>query len=144
MADRIADVEVYLDSVRRPLKYDERLYAGRGSTAAGYALQTLAIGTERAQQLADGHLPWMTQSGVRGFYSRIDGSAQPYLLTMPENYDATATRQYRLDVFTGVTGDRNLKIVNRRSAVHHEPRRDLGPAHRCRTASVVEEIAHGL
>ncbi len=32
MADRVADVEVYLDAVRRPLKYDERLYAGRGST----------------------------------------------------------------------------------------------------------------
>jgi hypothetical protein len=32
MADRIADVEIYLDAVRRPLKYDERLYAGRGST----------------------------------------------------------------------------------------------------------------
>jgi len=109
MADRIADVEVYLDSVRRPLKYDERLYAGRGSTAAGYALQTLAIGTERAQQLAEGHVPWMTQSGVRGFYSRIDGSAQPYLLTMPENYDATATRQYRLDVFMHGRDDQVLE-----------------------------------
>lgn len=109
MADRIADVEVYLDSVRRPLKYDERLYAGRGSTAAGYALQTLAIGNERAQQLADGRVPWMTQSGVRGFYSRIDGSAQPYLLTMPENYDAAATRQYRLDVFMHGRDDQVLE-----------------------------------
>src|SRR5262245_12827783 len=41
MADRVADVEVYLDAVRRPLKYGERLYAGRGSTAAAYAVQTL-------------------------------------------------------------------------------------------------------
>src|SRR4051812_43026483 len=32
MADRVADVEVYLDAVRRPLKYDERLYAPRNST----------------------------------------------------------------------------------------------------------------
>jgi hypothetical protein len=32
LADRVADVEVYLDAVRRPLKYDERLWAGRGST----------------------------------------------------------------------------------------------------------------
>ena len=29
MSDRIADVEVYLEAVRRPLKYDERLYAGK-------------------------------------------------------------------------------------------------------------------
>ena len=41
----------------------------------------------------------MSESGVRGFYSRIDGSAQPYILTMPLNYDPAAARQYRLDVF---------------------------------------------
>jgi dienelactone hydrolase len=97
--DRIADVEVFLDAVRRPLKYDERLYAGRGSTPVSYALQTLAAGTERATQLAGGSAPWMTHSGVRGFYSRIDGSAQPYLLTVPENYDPAAKRAYRLDIF---------------------------------------------
>ena len=88
MADRVADVEVYLDAVRRPLKYDERLYAPKGSAPAATALQTLATGTERAEQLARGTTPWMTVSGVRGFYSRIDGSAQPYILTMPDNYDA--------------------------------------------------------
>jgi pimeloyl-ACP methyl ester carboxylesterase len=99
LADRIADVEVYLDAVRRPLKYDERLYAGRGSTPVSYAQQTIAAGVARAGQLAKGATPWMAESGVRGFYSRIDGSAQPYLLTMPENYDPGATRQYRLDVF---------------------------------------------
>ncbi len=99
LAPRIADVEIYLDAVRRPLKYDERLYAGRGSTPLDTALHTLAAGSARAQQLASGQAPWMTESGVRGFYSRIDGSAQPYILTMPENYDPAAVRQYRLDVF---------------------------------------------
>lgn len=97
--DRIADVEVFLEAVRRPLKYDERLYAGRGSTPVSYAQQTLATGIERATQLASGTTPWMTQSGVRGFYSRVDGSAQPYLLTLPDNYDRTAQRTYRLDIF---------------------------------------------
>jgi pimeloyl-ACP methyl ester carboxylesterase len=99
MADRVADVEVYLDAVRRPLKYDERLYAGRGSTPVVHAQQTLATGLSRAEELANGRTPWMTESGVRGFYSRLDGSAQPYILTMPEQYDAGAKRQYRLDVF---------------------------------------------
>jgi len=41
----------------------------------------------------------MMQSGVRGFYSRIDDSAQPYLLTVPDNYDPAAKHQYRLDIF---------------------------------------------
>lgn len=99
LSERIADVEVLLDAVRRPLKYDERLYAPRGSTPFSYAQQTLATGTERAAQLAKGTAPWMTQSGVRGFYSRIDGSAQPYLLTLPDNYDSAAKRTYRLDIF---------------------------------------------
>ena len=99
MADRVADVEVYLDAVRRPLKYDERLYAGRGSTPVAYALQTLTTGNARADELTNGHAPWMAESGVRGFYSRIDGSAQPYILTMPSNFDAAARRQYRLDIF---------------------------------------------
>ncbi len=99
LLERVADVEVFLDAVRRPLKYDERLYAGRGSTPVSYAQQTLATGAERARQLASGSAPWMTESGVRGFYSRIDGSAQPYLLTMPENYDPGTKREYRLDIF---------------------------------------------
>src|SRR4051812_4239678 len=54
LRDRIADVEVFLDAVRRPLAYDERLYAPRGSSATDYALQTLASGNERAGQLAEG------------------------------------------------------------------------------------------
>ena len=99
MADRIADVEVYLDAVRRPLKYDERLYAGRDSTPVAVAQRTLATGNERAAQLMSGQSPWMAESGVRGFYSRLDGSAQPYILTMPEGYDAAAERKYRLDIF---------------------------------------------
>ena len=99
VADRIADVEVYLDAVRRPLKYDERLYAPKDKTPLATALQTIATGVERADQLASGETPWMTKSGVRGFYSRMDDSAQPYILTMPDNYDAAGKREYRLDVF---------------------------------------------
>ncbi len=109
MADRVADVEVYLDAVRRPLKYDERLYAGRGSTPTSYARQTLATGMARAEALAAGRTPWMTESGVRGFYARLDGSAQPYILTMPEGYDAAATRQYRLDIFMHGRDDQVLE-----------------------------------
>jgi hypothetical protein len=109
LADRIADVEVYLDAVRRPLKYDERLYTPKNSTTLEYALQTLATGSERAASLAKGAAPWMTQSGVRGFYSRIDGSAQPYILTMPEAYDAAAEREYRLDIFMHGRDDQVLE-----------------------------------
>jgi dienelactone hydrolase len=109
MADRVADVEVYLDAVRRPLKYDERLYAPKDGTAVATALQTLATGNERANQLKNGATPWMTRSGVRGFYSRLDGSAQPYILTMPDGYDAAAKREYRLDLFMHGRDDSTLE-----------------------------------
>jgi len=109
MPDRIADVEVYLDAVRRPLKYDERLYAPKNSTPLDYALQTIATGIDRANLLAKGQTPWMMQSGVRGFYSRIDGSAQPYILTLPEGYDPPPMREYRLDVFMHGRDDQVLE-----------------------------------
>jgi len=128
MFDRIADVEVYLDAVRRPLKYDERLYAGRGSTPASYAQQTLATGSERAVQLASGNTPWMTQSGVRGFYSRIDGSAQPYLLTMPDNYDSATKRTYRLDIFMHGRDDAVLEQQFMAKSLTGYPSKPFGPA----------------
>src|SRR4051812_16491395 len=128
MFDRIADVEVYLNAVRRPLKYDERLYAGRGSTPASYAQQTLATGSERAVQLASGNTPWMTQSGVRGFYSRIDGSAQPYLLTMPDNYDSATKRTYRLDIFMHGRDDAVLEQQFMAKSLTVYPSKPFGPA----------------
>jgi predicted esterase len=99
LADRVADVEVFLDAVRRPLTHDERLWAGSGRTPADQAQQTLAAGRARADALERGLTPWMTESGIRGLYSRLDGSVQPYLLTMPDRYDPAARREYRLDVF---------------------------------------------
>jgi dienelactone hydrolase len=127
MADRIADVEVYLDAVRRPLRYDERLYAPKGSTPLATALQTLATGDERAAQLARGATPWMTASGVRGFYSRIDGSAQPYLLTMPDRYDAAASRTYRLDLFMHGRDDTVLEQQFMAKATTGYASKPLGP-----------------
>ena len=109
LADRVADVEVYLDAVRRPLKYDERLWAPSGTTPADYAARTLATGDQRAELLRAGRTPWMSESGVRGFYSRMDGSAQPYVLTMPEGYDPASKRTYRHDVFLHGRDDTTLE-----------------------------------
>jgi pimeloyl-ACP methyl ester carboxylesterase len=107
--ERVADVEVYLDAVRRPLKYDERLYAPKNATPLEYALQTIATGRQRADFLLKGESPWMNENGVRGFYSRIDGSAQPYMLTLPDAYDSSAARLYRLDIFMHGRDDQVLE-----------------------------------
>ncbi len=124
---RIADVEVYLDAVRRPLKYDERLYAARNSTPLATALETLAAGSARATRLEAGETPWTVQSGVRGFYSRLDGSAQPYLLTLPENYDPAARREYRLDIFMHGRDDQVLEQQFMAKSLTGYTSKPLGP-----------------
>ena len=60
---------------------------------------TLKAGLDRARLLKDGKHPWTTQTGyvVRGYFSRIDGSAQPYGLHVPANYNFNGTDLHRLD-----------------------------------------------
>lgn len=124
---RIADVEVYLDAVRRPLKYDERLYAPRASTPLAAAIGTLATGTARADQLAAGTTPWLKESGPRGFYSRLDGSAQPFLVTVPDGYDPAVRREYRLDVFMHGRDDQVLEQQFMAKSLTGYASKPLGP-----------------
>jgi poly(3-hydroxybutyrate) depolymerase len=102
--DRIADVEVFLNAVKftmedagTPNPYANNApFSGLNLTQGRAALAT---GGQRAAQLAEGQTPWMMASSVRGYYSKIDGSAQPYQLTLPVGYNAAARGSYRLDIF---------------------------------------------
>ncbi len=81
--DLLADTEVYLKAARWILRYDE-FYS------KNYVAQTLAVldtGMQRAQELATGKPSWPKRTGsfVRGYKSRVDGSFQPYAVTIPEN-----------------------------------------------------------
>jgi len=82
LAARLPDVEVFHRAVRSALDHDEFLAAKEVDSAR----KLLALGSERAERLAAGSAPWLTQSGlvVRGYRSRIDGSAQPYGLVVPD------------------------------------------------------------
>jgi len=90
--DRIADVEVFWSAVHNQIEHNERTDLARANRA-------LQMGFDRADQLAQGQTPWMTQNGIHGFYSRIDGSAQPYILNVPEDFDPADRPRRRLDVF---------------------------------------------
>jgi pimeloyl-ACP methyl ester carboxylesterase len=103
MRDRIADVEVYWAGVHNQIDQNLRTDLARAQRA-------LQAGTERATQLAQGHTPWMTQNGVRGFYSKIDGSVQPYILNVPVNFNASDPRTYRLDLFLHGRGDGEFEL----------------------------------
>ncbi len=76
---RVADVEIYFNAVRYPLKYHEAIDAKE-------ARKALADGEERAAELRQGKTPWTLVSGPRGYVSSIDESVQPYVLLVPEEY----------------------------------------------------------
>jgi len=84
----LADVEVYAKAAEWALRHDE-FFAPRTDKAVsafpGYATAALTTGLKRAAELADGKPSWVLKPGttIRGYYSRVDGSVQPYALTLP-------------------------------------------------------------
>src|SRR5258706_2644005 len=105
--DLLADVEIYHKAVRYALQYNEFFRAQEISVGK----QLLVQGMERARQLLEGKAPWAAQKGLvaRGYISKLDGSAQPYGLVIPESYrPGTPTR---LDCWFHGRGE-NLSEVN--------------------------------
>lgn len=91
----LVDVEIFHQAARWILTFPEE-FSRKEMVAA-----TLAVvdqGLERAAQLKEGRSPWTTQKGrlIRGYRSEVDGSVQPYRLTIPDEYDGA--RALPLDV----------------------------------------------
>jgi hypothetical protein len=91
--DLVGDVEVFAKAGRFLLEYPE-LFGTQN--AIDHSLVVLDQGIARAKQLSDGASPWNTgKKQVHAYYSEIDGSVQPYAITLPEGYDpAKPTRLY--------------------------------------------------
>jgi hypothetical protein len=102
----LADVLIYEKAVRWALEYKE-IYdpappkdkKGTPPPPANNVRKALAAGLERAKALKDGKTPWTTQTGgvLRGYTSKIDGSAQPYWIIVPADYDFKGNSKHRLD-----------------------------------------------
>src|SRR5207237_7692767 len=94
-AGLLADVEVYRKAGEWILRYPEEFYT---KAYVANAVKVLDHGLGRAQELERGQPSWPKQKGriVRAYRSAVDGSVQPYALTMPESYDGS--RPVRLDV----------------------------------------------
>jgi pimeloyl-ACP methyl ester carboxylesterase len=88
----LADVEIFHKAVRFPLEYGEICDAAK-------ARRALETGMKRAALLRDGKTPWVSEGGVRGYVSKIDGSVQPYMLAVPKNYHPAAALKFRVDIF---------------------------------------------
>ena len=78
--DLVADVEIHAKAGRWMLEFPQDV---AGQDDVTFALKMVDRGIERAKQLQNGQSPWTVQKGkiALGFYSPLDGSVQPLLLT---------------------------------------------------------------
>lgn len=108
-AELLPDVEIFYKAVSDALTYQE-FFEPREVDAAG---ELLSEGLSRAALLAEGRAPWATARGlvVRGYTSKLDGSAQPYGLVVPESYASEGSSRHRLDLWFHGRGE-TLSEVN--------------------------------
>lgn len=97
----VADVEVFAKAVDWAVRHNE-FYAARSGQAASawvaYAETALATGSRRAEELAAGKPSWVLQPGstIRGYYSKVDGSVQPYAVSLPPGINPRSGTRHRL------------------------------------------------
>ncbi|HVW84532.1 MAG TPA: hypothetical protein VHB50_07615 [Bryobacteraceae bacterium] len=91
--DLTGDVDVYAKAGRYLLEFPE-LFGTQN--AIDHSMVVLDQGIERGKQLLNRQSPWTTgRSQIHAYYSRMDGSVQPYHVSLPANYDPTKpTRLY--------------------------------------------------
>jgi len=92
----LSDVQIYRKAAEYILRFPEEFF---GPNYAAETIAALDTGIGRAIELENGTSSWTRKTGniVRGFVSRIDGSVQPYGVTIPASYDGK--RPMRLDVW---------------------------------------------
>ncbi|HUG91247.1 MAG TPA: hypothetical protein VML55_10455, partial [Planctomycetaceae bacterium] len=91
-----ADVEVCAKAAEWILRHGE-FYR---PAYVGYADRALDLGLARLAELQQGNPGWLNRPGttVLGYVSKIDGSVQPYALTLPEGIEPQAATRWPLYV----------------------------------------------
>ncbi len=89
----VGDIEVYSKAGRMLLEFPELFGTQNG---IDHSFRVLDQGIERARQLLNGQPPSNAdKKQIHAYVSEIDGSIQPYGITLPANYDpAKPTRLY--------------------------------------------------
>jgi pimeloyl-ACP methyl ester carboxylesterase len=103
----LADVHIYKKAAEYILRFPDEFF---GPNYAAETITALDTGIGRAIELENGTASWVKKTGnvVRGFVSQIDGSFQPYGLTLPASYDGK--RPMRLDVWLHGTQQQNNEV----------------------------------
>ncbi|SIO44057.1 hypothetical protein SAMN05444166_4744 [Singulisphaera sp. GP187] len=113
--DAFADVAIYQKAAEWTLRLNE--FFAKKDVAA--TLKVIDRGLERAHQAANGQQPWTKAPGpaIRGYFSKVDGSVQPYAVIVPPDLEGEANataapkRRLRLDVVLHGRGE-SLTEVN--------------------------------
>src|SRR5205085_10336926 len=93
----LAEVEVYLDAARKIVDHNEFFQAEAGN----WTLDVLDRGMLRARFLSSGEMPWALTTGypvARAYRSRLDGSVQPYAVTLSASFGIDPGKKWRFDV----------------------------------------------
>ncbi len=118
----MADIEIFAKAYEWIARHGE--FYDKDSIA--WTVAELDRGLLRASQMARGESPWLNISGqsvIRAYRSRVDGSIQPYAVTLPPSYGTDPKKSYRLDV---VLHGRNPKL-NEVSFLHQFNGAQLAP-----------------
>jgi hypothetical protein len=92
----LADAEVYHEAAVKIVEHNEFFHDAAGN----WTLEVLDRGMLRARFLAAGEAPWALATGsiLRAYRSHLDGSVQPYGVTLPAAYGKDPGKKWRLDV----------------------------------------------
>uniref|UniRef100_A0A7C2P0Z1 Peptidase S9 prolyl oligopeptidase catalytic domain-containing protein n=1 Tax=Schlesneria paludicola TaxID=360056 RepID=A0A7C2P0Z1_9PLAN len=92
---RVADAAVCAKAAEWIIRHDE-FYKPDYVKWTG---ETIGLGEDRAKQLAAGQAPWIGRAGmttVLGYVSDLDGSVQPYAVTLPKGFDPAGSKRWPL------------------------------------------------
>ena len=97
-ARALADARVLPKGIEWCFLHDEfhKPRNGKGKTAwVKYCDAALQAGQSRLTSLTAGKSPWTTQTGstIRGYTSRVDGSIQPYAISLPSDFSKAKSGQ---------------------------------------------------
>lgn len=92
--ERAADAEIFLKAVRYAIDFDE-WYDKKPEDGLKKANALLDEAAKRIDGLKKNQTPWLSVPGpkVLGFYSKLDDSAQPYGIELPEKLDVSSGKK---------------------------------------------------
>jgi dienelactone hydrolase len=93
----LSDIEIYLKAATWITQHNEFYDKDSGE----WTVEALERGLLRATLSKQGQFPWFERTGsavIHGYRSRIDGSVQPYAVTLPADYGKNQVKKWRLEV----------------------------------------------